>query len=107
MDLASNGGDGSALGRRGLTWLSWESNLGGKVAGEFVCSYLRPCLAHAGHIGTDRSLLTGHDALLLRQIARIFYMHYHTDMITHGRPLLNQSSVPGTNLDGRLDRQRR
>ena len=25
---------------------------------------------HAGHIGTDRSLLTGHNALLLRQIAR-------------------------------------
>ena len=33
-----------------------------------VCSfesYLRPCLAHAGHIGTDRSLLTGHNALLV------------------------------------------
>ena len=28
------------------------------------------CSAHAGYIGTDRSLLTGHDALLLRQIAR-------------------------------------
>ena len=25
---------------------------------------------HAGHIGTDRSLLTGHNALLSRQIAR-------------------------------------
>ena len=39
----------------------------------FVClfeSYYRPCLMHAGHIGTDRSLLTGHNALLLRQIAR-------------------------------------
>ena len=33
-------------------------------------SYLRPCLTHADHIGTDRSLLTGHNALLLRQIAR-------------------------------------
>ena len=33
-------------------------------------SYQRPCLAHAGYIGTDRSLLTGHDALLLQQIAR-------------------------------------
>ena len=33
-------------------------------------SYKRPCSAHAGHIGTDRSLLTGHNALLLRQIAR-------------------------------------
>ena len=29
-----------------------------------------PVLAHAGHIGTDRSLLTGHNPLLLRQIAR-------------------------------------
>ena len=34
----------------------------------FVClfgSYYRPYSAHAGHIGTDRSLLTGHNALLL------------------------------------------
>ena len=28
-------------------------------------SYERPCSAHAGHIGTDRSLLTGHNALLV------------------------------------------
>ena len=28
------------------------------------------CSSHTGHKGTDRSLLTGHDALLLRQIAR-------------------------------------
>ena len=40
--------------------------------------------ARAGYIGTDRSLLTGHDALLLQQIARNFYMHNHIDMITHG-----------------------
>ena len=40
--------------------------------------------AHVGHIGTDRSLLKRHDALLLRKIARIFYMHYHIDVITHG-----------------------
>ena len=33
-------------------------------------SDLRPCLAHAGNIGTDRSLLMGHDALLLRHMAR-------------------------------------
>ena len=33
-------------------------------------SYLRPCLTHAGHIGTEISLLTGHNALLLRQKAR-------------------------------------
>ena len=26
--------------------------------------------AHAGYIGTDRNLLTEHDALLIRQIAR-------------------------------------
>ena len=32
-------------------------------------SYLRPCSAHAGCIGTDRSLLTGRDALLLQLIA--------------------------------------
>ena len=31
---------------------------------------LSPCSAHAGYIGTDRSLLRGHDALLLRHIAR-------------------------------------
>ena len=38
-------------------------------------SFLRPCSALAGHIhdiGTDRSLLTRHDALLLQQIARDF-----------------------------------
>ena len=37
----------------------------------FVClNHINvPVLAHAGHIGTDRSLLTGHDALLLQQIA--------------------------------------
>ena len=33
-------------------------------------SYKHPCLTHAGYIGTDRSLLTGHNGLLLRQIAR-------------------------------------
>ena len=32
-------------------------------------SYKRLCSAHAGYIGTDRSLLTGYNALLLRQIA--------------------------------------
>ena len=36
---------------------------------EAVCLYLRACVAHAGHIGTDRSLLMGHDALRLQQIA--------------------------------------
>ena len=48
-------------------------------------SYLRPCLAHAGHRGTDRSLLTGHDALLLRQIARDLLhasLHRHNDTWT-------------------------
>ena len=38
-------------------------------------SYARPFSAHAGHIQTDRSLLTGHNALLLQLIARIFYMY--------------------------------
>ena len=33
-------------------------------------SYLRPCSAQTVYICTDRSLLTGHDALLLWQIAR-------------------------------------
>ena len=39
----------------------------------FFClfeSYSRPRSAHAGFIGTDRSLPTGHDALLLHKIAR-------------------------------------
>ena len=48
-------------------------------------SYLRPCLAHAGHIGTDRSLLMGHNALLLRQIARDLLhasLHRHNDTWT-------------------------
>ena len=37
----------------------------------FVClSYKCPCSAHAGYLETDRSLLTGLTALLLRQIAR-------------------------------------
>ena len=48
--------------------------------------YQRPCSAHAGHIGTDRSLLTGHDALLLQQIARdLLHALSHTHVT---RPLL-------------------
>ena len=40
---------------------------------------------HAGYIGTDRNLLTGHNALLLRQIALgIFYKHYYIEKIIHG-----------------------
>ena len=36
------------------------------------------------YIGTDTSLLTGHNALLLQQIARdLFIMHCQIDMITH------------------------
>ena len=31
--------------------------------------YLYPCSAHAVHIGTDRILLMGHNALLLQQTA--------------------------------------
>ena len=48
-------------------------------------SYLCPCLAHAGHVGTDRSLPTGHDALLLRQIARDLLhalLHRHNETWT-------------------------
>ena len=45
----------------------WRSTHGFLVC---LCeSYYRPCSAHAGYIGTERSLLTGHDALLLRQTA--------------------------------------
>ena len=53
---------------------------------DLIESYLRPCLAHAGHIGTDRSLLTGHDVLLLRQIARDLLhasLYRHNDTWTH------------------------
>ena len=42
-------------------------------------------LAHAGHIGTDRSLLTEYDALLLGQIARDLLhasLHRHNDTWT-------------------------
>ena len=34
------------------------------------CVSCKICWAHAGYTGTDRSLLIGHNALLLRQIAR-------------------------------------
>ena len=36
------------------------------------------------YIGTDRSLLMGHNALLLRHIARDLLMHYHIERTTHG-----------------------
>ena len=36
----------------------------------FFVLYYRPCSAHAGHIGIDRSLQMGHDALPLRHMAR-------------------------------------
>ena len=51
----------------------------------FIKSYLCCCLTHAGHIGTDRSLLMGHDVLLLRQIARDLLhasLHRHNDTWT-------------------------
>ena len=50
-----------------------------EIEGIFL-PYQHPCSALAGHIGTDRSLLTGHDALLLRQIARDLHMPHHTGM---------------------------
>ena len=68
----------------------------------FVClfeSYQRPCSAHAVYIGTDRSLLTGHDALLLRQIARdllhtLSHKQQKNSWTAFGEPpLLNQSSA--------------
>ena len=53
----------------------------------FVClNHINvPVLTHAGHIGTDRSLLTGHNALLLRQTARdLLYalLHRHNNTWT-------------------------
>ena len=54
--------------------ISYNAGIGGKkfwtneVFNLLIESYLRlclACLAHAGHIGTNRSQLTGHDALLL------------------------------------------
>ena len=49
----------------------------------FFESYKHPYSAHAGHIGKDRSLLMGHDALIVRQIARVLlhalsHIHYYT-----------------------------
>ena len=62
--------------------------------------YLRPCSTHAGYIGTDRSLLMGHNALLLRQIARDLLpalSHRHDDMAW---PLLDQSvALEGSRLE--------
>ena len=47
---------------------------------------------HAGHIGTDRSLLTGHNALLLRQIARDLLhalLHRHNTWTTFFEPVVS------------------
>ena len=62
----------------------------------FVClclNYIHPCLAHAGHIGTDRSLLTEYDALFLRQIARDLshaFLHRHNNTWTaFGEPVVS------------------
>ena len=40
------------------------------ICNGFLFCFNHPCSAHVGHIGTDRSLLKGHNDLLLRQIAR-------------------------------------
>ena len=50
-----------------------------------------PCPAHAGYMGTDRTLLMAHNALLLQQIARNLLQ-----ALPHGHdnttwPLVNQS----------------
>ena len=52
---------------------------------------------NGGHIGTDRSLLTGHNALLLRRIARdllhvISHRHGHDNTWTaFGEPVVVQA----------------
>ena len=57
----------------------------------FVCIILRPCSAQAGYIGTNRSLLTGHNTLLLQQIARDLLhalSHRHNNTLTaFGEPV--------------------
>ena len=58
---------------------------------------LIPYSAHAGYIGADRSLLPGHNALLLWQIAGVFYMHYHTDKITRRMAFDQQVNETGWN----------
>ena len=89
-----------------------------------IVSYERPCSAHAGHFGTDRSLLTGHDALLLWQIARdlLRALSYKHDNTWHGLwwnsrrhwwgqfdniliEFLLSEIVPCSNLNSTLDRQ--
>ena len=83
--------------------------------------YWRPCSAHADYIGTDRSLLTEHNAPLLRHIARdlLHALSHKHDNTWHGLcwtswqhcgrtpPFWNKRNVLGLNLDGQLDRQRR
>ena len=57
--------------------------------------FLLPCLAHAGHIGTDRSLLTGHDAQLSQQItanlSHTLSQRHENTYYTDWRPLLDNS----------------
>ena len=66
-------------------WIYWQDS-------SFVWIKLCPCSAHAGHIGTDRSLLTGYDTLLLRQIARDLVhalSHRHdSKWTTFGEPVI-------------------
>ena len=60
-------------------------------------SLKRGCLTYAGDTGTDKSLLTGHHALLLRQMASdLLHTYYHTDMIIHGMTL----DKPASGTDG-------
>ena len=51
--------------------LSQEGHTCTTLSGLVLLNHIKvPVLMHAGHIGTDRSLLTGHNALLLRKIAK-------------------------------------
>ena len=49
-------------------------------------SYQRPCSLHVVYKGIDRRLLTGHNALLLRHIARdlLHALSYKHDNTWHG-----------------------
>ena len=59
----------SMIQRGHSNWSTYTKNFVMFFFGLFE-SYSHPCSAYVGYIGTDRSLLTGHDAVLLQQIAR-------------------------------------
>ena len=53
-----------------MKYAHYEVCLENKIDDFLFVSYYRPCSVHAGYIWGDRSLLTGHDVLLLQQKAR-------------------------------------